>query len=183
MTYDLPASLEVCGTEYNIRSDFRAVLDIFAALMDCELDNQEKAFVALKIFYPDFDQMPSEHFEEALKRCFWFINCGDENTQNRKVPKLMDWEQDFQYIVAPINRILGKDIRGMKYLHWWSFISAYYEIGDCLFAQIIRIRDQKARGKTLDKADREWYQKNRQLVDFKATYTEAEQDIFKQWGM
>ena len=149
--------------------------------MDQELDDQGKAIVALEIFYPDFDQMPPEHLEDALKRCFWFINCGNEETQTRKAPKLMDWEQDFQYIVAPVNRVLGQEIRAMEYLHWWSFISAYYEIGDCLFAQIIRIRGQKARGKPLDKADREWYQQNRQLVDLKTTYTEREDAILKRW--
>lgn len=181
MIYDLPTSVEVCGAEYPVRSDYRAVLDICTALMDQELDDQGKAIVALEIFYPDFDQMPPEHLEDALKRCFWFINCGNEETQTRKAPKLMDWEQDFQYIVAPVNRVLGQEIRAMEYLHWWSFISAYYEIGDCLFAQIIRIRGQKARGKPLDKADREWYQQNRQLVDLKTTYTEREDAILKRW--
>lgn len=181
MIYDLPTSVEICGTEYLIRSDYRAVLDICTALMDQKLDDQGKAIVALEIFYPDFETMPPEHLEDALKRCFWFINCGNEETQTRKAPKLMDWEQDFQYIVAPVNRVLGREIRAAEYLHWWSFISAYYEIGDCLFAQIIRIRDQKARGKPLDKADREWYRQNRQLVDLKTTYTEQEDAVLKQW--
>ena len=181
MIYDLPTSVEVCGVEYSIQPDYRAVLGICTALMDPELDDRGKAIAALEIFYPDFDQMPPEHLEDALKRCFWFINCGNEETQTRKAPKLMDWEQDFQYIVAPVNRVLGREIRAMEYLHWWSFISAYYEIGDCLFAQIVRIRGQKARGKPLDKTDREWYQQNRQLVDLKTTYTEQEDAVLKRW--
>jgi hypothetical protein len=32
MTFGLPESLEVCGCSYSIRSDFRAVLDVCAAL-------------------------------------------------------------------------------------------------------------------------------------------------------
>lgn len=181
MIYDLPTSVEVCGAEYSVRSDYRAVLDICTALMDPELDDQGKAVVALEIFYPDFESMPLEHLAEALKRCFWFISCGDEGEQARKAPKLMDWEQDFQYIVAPVNRVLGREIRAVDYLHWWSFISAYCEIGDCLFAQIIRIRDRKARGKPLDKADQEWYRQNRRLVDLRTTYTEQENNVLKQW--
>ena len=133
MMYALPTSLLVCGSEYEIRSDYRAVLDICTALSDNELDGQEKAVVALDILYPAFADMPPEHYEEAIRQCFWFINCGGEEDQTQKPPKLMDWEHDFKHIVAPINRVVGKEIRAMDYLHWWSFISAYYEIGDCTF--------------------------------------------------
>ena len=183
MMYELPKSLEVCGVEYEIRSDFRAVLDCCTALSDPDLTEQEKAYVCLDILYPSFAEMPPSHYQEALERCFWFINCGGEEKNTRKAPKLMDWEQDFQYIVAPINRVIGSEIRSMDYLHWWSFISAYYEIGDCTFAQIVRIRDLKAKGKKLDKADAQWYKENRHLVDLKQTLSETEKAILKEWGV
>ena len=38
MSYLLPTTLTVGGIEYAIRSDYRAALDIFAALADPELD-------------------------------------------------------------------------------------------------------------------------------------------------
>lgn len=183
MMYKLPKSLNVCGVIYEIRSDFRAVLDCCAALSDSNLSNEEKAFVCLDIMYPSFSDMPPEHYEEAIKQCFWFINCGADEDNTRKAPKLMDWEQDFQYIVAPINRVLGTEIRAVDYLHWWSFISAYYEIGDCTFAQIVRIRDKKAKGKKLDKAEQEWYKNNRKLVDLKQSFSESEKAILKEWGV
>ena len=185
MIYDLPTSVEIAGEEYPIRSDYRAVLDICTALSDPELTAQEKSIVALGIFYGEevFQKLPANHYEEALRRCIWFIEGGTtDESSTRKRPKLMDWEQDFQYIVAPVNRVIGTEIRSVKYLHWWSFLSAYYEIGDCVFAQIVRIRSLKARGKPLDKADREWYQQNRKLVDLKTTYTEQENELLKQWG-
>lgn len=176
----LPTSVDVCGTQYGIRPDFRAVLDICAALDDSELDLQGKAIVALKIFYPDFEDMPPEHYQEGLDRCFWFINCGDEE-KKQKAPRLVDWKQDFKLIVAPINRVMGQEIREVEYLHWWTFISAYYEIGDCLFAQIVRIRNLKATGKKMDKADQEFYRQNRELVDIKQTYTTQEEMLLKAW--
>ena len=181
MIYELPTSVRIGDAEYQIRSDYRAVLDICTALSDHELDDRSKAFAALTIFYPDFEDMPQEHCEEALKRCFRFINCGSEEDQTRKAPKLMDWEQDFQYIVAPVSRVLGKEIRAAEYLHWWTFIGAYYEIGDCLFSQIVRIRDMKARGKKLDKADQEFYRHNRHLIDLKTVYTEQEESVLNSW--
>lgn len=176
----LPTSVEVCGISYKIRSDYRAVLDICVALGDAELEPQEKSVVALDIFYPDFAEMPPEHYREAMERCFWFINCGDAEQEQKHV-KLMDWEQDFKYIIAPINRVTGTEVRSVKYMHWWTFIAAYYEIGDCLFAQIVRIRDRRARGKPLDKQDAEWYRKNRSLVDLKAKYTEQDEDVLAMW--
>lgn len=181
--YDLPKSLDVCGTVYEIRSDYRAVLEICTAFSDIDLSNQEKAIVALQIMYVDFDDMPPEHYEEALKKCLWFIDLGEEEQQTTRNLKLMDWEQDFKYIVAPVNRVVGQDIRSVEYLHWWSFIAAYYEIGECLFAQIVSIRSKKAKGKQLDKSEREWYRNNRNLVDMKQKISESEKDAFSAWGV
>ena len=65
----------------------------------------------------------------------------------------------------------------------YSFLSFYQEIGDCLFAQVVRIRDKKAHGKSLDKQDREFYRKNRDIIDLKTTYTESEKDVLAAWGI
>lgn len=181
MMYDLPTKLNICGTEYKIRSDYRAALDICAALSDPDLSDQEKAEAALKVLYPEFADMPPEHYQEAIRQCFWFISCGDEN-QNRKTPKLMDWEKDFKYIVAPINRVCGQEIRAVKYMHWWTFISSYYEIGgDCTFSQIVRIREKLSKGKKLDKSDAEWYRQHRDIVDLQPAYTEQDNATLNKW--
>jgi hypothetical protein len=179
--YDLPTTATVNGVEYEIRSDYRAILDICTALNDPELSDGERGAVVLSIFYPRVEGIPPEDQQEAVETCFRFINCGSEDS-GKKSPKLMDWEQDFHLIVAPVNRVLGSEIRSLEYLHWWTFVSAYMEIGDCTFAQVVNIRDKKARGKTLDKTDREWYRRNRDLVDFKVTHTEDDQDLMREWG-
>lgn len=177
----LPTSVEVGGAVYQIRSDYRAALDICAALSDPELDGQERSFVALTIFYPDFADMPAEHYEEAVRQCMRFLDGGGEEAKRQNGPRLVDWEQDFSYIVAPINRVTGQEVRALEYMHWWTFLAAFYEIGDCTFAQIVRIRSLLARGKPLDKQDREWYQHNRHLVDFKRKYTEQDEAALNPW--
>lgn len=182
MIYDLPTSLEIGGVTYSIQSDYRAALDMCVALSDPELSNEDKAQTLLIIFYPDWETIPPSDYQEAIEKCLWFLNCGSEEEQTRKAPKLMDWGQDFQMIVSPINRVLGREIREPKPLHWWTFISAYYEIGDCLFAQVVRIRDKKSKGKQLDKSEKEWYRQNRELVDFKTVYTQAEKDLLAQFS-
>lgn len=181
MIYSLPKSVEIDGAEYAIRWDYRPILDICAALSDPDLSDEERAFTALDIFYPSFNGMPQEHYQEAIERCFWFISCGEESPA-RKSPRLIDWEQDFPLMVNPINRVLGREIREDTPLHWFSFLAAYAEVGDCTFAQVVRIRDKKARGKTLDKSEREWYRQNRHLVDFKVKYTSVEEELMKEWG-
>ncbi len=188
----LPTSLKIGGTDYQIRYDYRAVLDICTALSAPDLDQQDKALAAMLILYPDFEDIPPEYYREAIERCFWFINGGAEVAEEKKGPRLMDWEQDFPYIVGPVNRILGQEIRAIPYddakneggLHWFTFLAAFNEIGgNSTFAQIVRIRNMKARGRKLDKADQEWYRHNRHLVDFKTTYTGEEQATLKQWGL
>lgn len=182
MNYSLPESVMVCGENYAIRSDFRAILDIIEVLNDPELDQEEKAFFALGFFYTDFETIDSEHYPEALKRCFWFINGGNEEQPREKSPRLMDWGKDFQFIIAPVNRVVGHEIRSDDHFHWWSFLSAFMEIGECTFAQIVHIRDQKAKGKTLDKFDKDWYKQNKDIVDIKIKATSAEEEVFKMWG-
>ena len=183
MSYDLPKSLEVCGEEYAIRSDFREILDIIEILNDEELKGSERAFVTLLFFYPEFENIPVDAYQEALEQCFWFINGGkNESQKDKNLPRLMDWKQDFQYIIAPVNRVIGHEIRADAHLHWWTFLSAYMEIGECTFAQIVHIREARCRGRKLDASDQEWYRRNREIVDLKTKYTGAEEELLKKWG-
>lgn len=187
MSYELPKTVTVDERDFSIRYDYRVILDIFEAINDPELNDEERALAVLQIFYPDWEDLPD--FDEGIKECIKFINGGQEGPSGKKAPNLVSWEQDFPYIVAPINRVLGREIRADEYnpetntggLHWWTFLSAYYEIGDCLFAQIVRIRQKKASGKPLDKSDREFYRKNRDLIDIKRNYSESENDLVKMW--
>lgn len=179
----LPTTVDVNGTTYPIQSDYRAILDILVALTDRELDERDKAEAALTIFYPGFDEMPVGDYQEALNQCFRFIDRGQENREKKKQPEIMSWAQDFNLYIAPINRIAGCEVRALEYLHWYSFLGYYQEVGDCLFAQVVSIRDKKARGKSLDKQEREFYHRNRDIVDLKTTYSEAENELFAAWGI
>lgn len=181
MTYTLPKSVDVNGREYEIRSDFRAILDILEAINDTELTDQKRAYVVLDIFYPQFAEMREGDYEAAISRCLWFINGGQEDN-GKKLKKVMDWQQDFPLVVAPINRVIGYEIRSVEYLHWWTLLAAYQEIGgDCTFAQVVSIRQKLASGKQLDKSDREFYRRNRDMIDLKQRYTDAEVDFIRKW--
>ena len=68
MLFELPTKLNIGGTDYAIRSDYRAVLEICTALSDSELSDEEKILVALEVFYPDLDNMSPSIFKEALEK-------------------------------------------------------------------------------------------------------------------
>ena len=180
--WELPSALEVGGKNWTIRTDFRAILDVLKYFDDPDYEDDEKIIVCLDILYEDFESMPMNLYQEAIEKAIDFIDMGIKD-DGRKKPHVMDWEQDAAIIIPSINSVLHTEIRSVRYMHWWTFLSAYYEIGDCLFAQIVRIRDHLARGKPLDKEDRKWYRENRHLVDFKARYTDAEKETLKAWGV
>lgn len=181
MTTSLPTTVSVSGQEREIRWEYRDILTLMAAMTDPELTERERAAASLYVFYPEAEAFGQNDLQEALDRMRWFINGGSDRHPSAG-PKVMDWEQDFALIVAPVNRVLGREIRGPEPLHWWTFLSAYFEIGDCLYAQVVRIRDRKARGQKLDKADREWAKRNADLIRLTTAYTQEEQDWLSAWA-
>lgn len=185
MNLYLPDTVTINNKEYRIRTDFRVILEIMQALSDPDLGDSEKAECVITMFYID----QPDDFVEAIKQCYGFIDMGREDSKKKR-PKIMDWEQDFDYIIAPVNRVLGKEARMIPYdyttneggLHWWTFMSAYMEIGgDCLYSQIIQMRDKVARHKKLEKHEREWLNRNRDLVTIKTHYSERDDEMLQKF--
>lgn len=187
MNYNLPKSVEIDGESYAIRYDFRVILEIMTMLQDTDLSGSDKTEALISMFYVNPE--PIENYNAAIEACFNFIDANSKRTKKNS-PRLTDWEQDFDYIIAPVNRVLGFESRAVEYdpientggLHWWTFLSAYMEIGgDCLFSQIVSIRDKQARKKKLEKHEREWLKRNGDLVRLKQHYSEAEEELIKEW--
>ena len=167
INYNLPKSIEIDGEQYPITNDgdYRVILDVICALNDEEIPERTRPLLALAIFYGE-SNIPQD-LEKAIAKMKWFMDCGEEHKQKEDSPKLMDWEQDFPMLVSPLNKILGYDVRGVPYLHWWTFISGYQEIGqESTFATVIRIRQKMATGKQLDKSEEAFLRENRDLIVF-----------------
>ena len=175
MIGELPKSLEVGGVSWEIRSDFRPALDIMAAFVDPELSDAEKSEVMLTILYRDFDKIPQEHYAEAAERAVWYLDCGRVQDTSCVHPRVFDWEQDEQIIFPAVNKVAGYETRSVEYLHWWSFMGFFMEVGDGLFSTVVGIRQKKAKGKKLEKWEQEFYRNNKRLVDLEKRYTEEEQ--------
>ena len=166
--YRLPKSILIGDTECEINTDFRDILQIFEILNDPDLLDQEKIIIALDWFYVTDDYL--QDLEFAVKEMFAFINAGEPELTTRDLKPLYDWEQDFDIIVAPVNRILGTDVRGLDYLHWWTFLSAFMEIGECTFSTYVSIRDKLNKHKKLEKYEERIYKENRDKIVLKKKY-------------
>lgn len=178
MIYDLPTTLTVGGKEYEIRTDYRVIFTLLEVLNDTEFSDADKARATIETLFPNWQDIPD--YAEALKQCFWFIDMGQPSNANS--PRLVDWEKDFPYIIAPVNRVLGYECRSVAGLHWWTFLGAYMEIGgECAFSQIVSIRSKLAKGKKLEKYERDWLRQNRELVSLPQKYTAEDKEMLKKW--
>lgn len=171
----LPKTLTVNGIEYSIRTNFKDILKIIAAFNDPELEDKEKIYICLLIIYKDFDSLPQKDYEEAFKAALDFMDCGMKN-DGHKSPRIMDWEQDGKILFPAINKVAGRETRSIKYLHWWTFIGFYMEISEGVFSHVISMRLKKAKGKPLDKWERQYWNENKSLCVLKPKLTAEEQE-------
>ncbi|MBQ6679552.1 MAG: hypothetical protein IJM76_05965 [Lachnospiraceae bacterium] len=171
--WDLPTSLEIGGVGFSIRTDYRDVLKILHYFDDPEFEDDEKWFICLKILYPDWRKIPAENIGEAIQKAKEFLDGGFSGDERRSKRKLMDWDQDAPIIIPAINKVMGKEIRAERYMHWWTFMSAYMEINEGVFSTVLSIRAKKGK-KKLEKWEKEFYAENKEVVDLKRKYTAEE---------
>lgn len=178
MTWDLPISVEIDGKDYKIRNkcDYRVILDVISALNDKETDDETKIRCALFIFYEDMENI--KDIQLAVNEMMKIINLGEEvNPNEPEKPKMMDWEHDYNNVTPPISRVLGYSVRDKNnYTHWYDFVGAYMEIGECYFSQIISIRSKIKKGKKLDEQDRQFYKEHKKEIDLPMELSEEEQE-------
>ena len=176
--WNLPTSVEIDGKKYAItqKCDYRVVLDVIKALKDNDLSEQERVYCALYMFYEDLSVF--DVAQKAVTEMMKIINNGEEEEPNQpQKPILVDWEHDFSLLCPPINRVLGYSLRNKdNYTHWYDFIGAYMEIGECNFATVVSIRSKRAKGQKLEKHEQEFYKENKKMVDLPFNLTEEEQD-------
>lgn len=175
MNCNLPITVEIDGKEYSItnKCDYRMVLDVICALNDKEMSDDMKMRCALYIFYDDIK--PCRDMNKAISEMFKIIGYDDtqEDGKEESKPKLMDWEHDFKYLVSAVNRILGYDVRNPEiYTHWYTFLSAYFEIGECTWSTVVSIRTKIAKGKKLEQWEKDFYRNNKDMVKLPMTLSE-----------
>ena len=180
MIYYLPRALEFGGRSWPIRTDYRVILSILAAAGDPNLSDREKAYVCLHNLYEDFTDIPADQLQAAYDAAMGFIDRGGDGEAG---PRTMDWEQDAPLIFPAINRTAGFEVRAAEYLHWWTFVGFFMEIGrDTTCATVFSLRQKKSRGKKLEKWEREYWSSNAGICRLRPRLTDeerAEEDRLK----
>ena len=177
--YNLPTSVFIDDTEYTIRNagDYRMVLDCFSALNDIELGEDYRILASLIIFYEDFndiDDIPDDAdlTQQLVHEMYIFFNCGVEETDDRSLPKLIDWDTDSNIIIAAINNVAGREVRSEQTLHWWTFVGYYMSIGESVLSTVVSIRDKILKGKKLEKWEQEYKQEHLKYFEWNHKTTE-----------
>ena len=170
--FDLPRALEFGGRSWEIDGDYRNVLLILAAFDDSELSDAEKAFVCIHNLYRDAEEIPTGCLQEAYNAASRFIDHGADGERG---PRTMDWQQDADIIFAAVNRVAGREVRSVEFLHWWTFMGYFMEIKGTTASTVFALRQKRARGKKLEKWEKEYWDQNRSLCALKPRLTDEEQ--------
>lgn len=179
----LPETLTVGGVDYPIRTDYRNVLQVFEAFQDPELTQEEKWIVAIYLMFEGFScaddvlQAAQDGFnlEEVIKQISWFISAGQPEKQVLEKPTY-NWKQDEQMIFSAVNKVAGRETRELEYLHWWTFLGYFNEVGEGTFSFIVGVRHKLNKGKKLEKHEKEFLAQNEELVKLEKPKTREEQE-------
>lgn len=173
--WKLPTSVHVAGVDWQIETDYKAVLDVLIQYNNPDYDNEEKLFYMLIGIVKDFDNLDPANYMEMANALCEFLDMGIED--NSPKPRVMDWEQDARIIIPEINKQIGNgmDVRNMD-MHWWTFLGYYMGIGESTFAHVVSIRQKKAKHKKLEKWEKEFLQENKDTVILKEKLSRQEQE-------
>ena len=169
----LPTTLNVNGTQYKIRTDYRDILRIFSAFNDKELNDKEKVYVLMKQIYVAMERIPEADLPAAYDAAIAFLECHMK--EDRPSPKVINWEKDEQLFFPAINKVAGFEVRTVNYLHWWTFLGYFQGIDrEDTWGFILTIRQKRAKHKKLEQYEREFYDANRTMCDVDAPVNSVE---------
>lgn len=175
----LPSSLEVQGVQLAINADWRPCVNIMRMFERQDLTDSEKILCMVEILY--VDEVPDSMVADAAEQAIWFLNMGDDprakaSGKTSSAGRLFSWEQDLKYIISAVEHASHVSIRSQEFYHFWEFMSAFFETGECILNTLIHQRKLKKTGKQ-SKMDREWWAENKDIAELKVELTTDEQEV------
>lgn len=172
--WQLPRSTRLAGREWRFRADFRDILQLMRLLERPDCCQQGRIYLAMRLFYPDFNQMPVQAWPQAAQAMLEFVSGGTE-TSGPAGPRLLDWQQDADLIVSDVNRVAGCEIRALPFVHWWTFLGWFGAIGEGRLSAVVAVRSKLAEGRPLEDWEQEFYRRNRQRIQLAPLLTPEQQ--------
>lgn len=184
----LPVEVEIEGIKYEINSSFRTSLLFLSLMEDAEVDNVEKIQLALELYYP----IVPKNINKAIEKIKWFYKCGKDikqskskSTSNKNNEKILDYEEDADYIYSAFMSQYNIDLQDIEYLHWWKFKSLFNGLkDDNKICEIMKYRSIDI-SKIKDKEQRKFYKdmKNLYKLDQKISNEDLLEleELSKEW--
>lgn len=175
MAYGLPTELNIGGESYAIDPTVSNCLVIMQAFEDYELTSEQKVYI---LFDRLFEEMPPIT-EEIYRAAMVFLDGGESDKgsgQQRASTRYFSFTQDLKYIRAAIQRTHGVNIREKPDMHWWVFIDMFMDLdSDSFFAQMLQLRQKRAKGK-LTKEEKKLWSEQREILTLKSPEAVAFED-------
>ena len=116
----VPTSVDIDGVEYEINSNFRYGILFELLMQDSTIEEKDKIYMALDLYYP---VIPT-NIDEAIEKILWFYKCGKDEAKvkstgkDRGTTQIYSFEYDDDYIYSAFLDQYRVDLQDIKYLHW-----------------------------------------------------------------
>ena len=142
ITDKLPKTVEICGKEYPINSDFRAAVE-FEILIQSDASSRRKTRGAIRLFFGDSPPpFPENVLVEAAAE-FYAGSGGDTDDRPKKSRKrIYSFAQDGDYIAAAFRSQYGIDLLTVPYMHWYEFRALFKGLEES--CEIVKIMGYRA---------------------------------------
>lgn len=175
LTSKLPVTVDICGTEVTIDTDFRTAIK-YGKLLGSDLDDNEKALRILLLFFPA--EREFKHVKEMFEKIEWFYGGGktpEEKRQEEKIKGMSNGKEGYSFeldswlICAAFMSQYGIDLTNIDYMHWWKFLSLFNGLDSSnKIVEIMGYRTMKIDGK-YSKEQKKMYQELQQKYALPST--------------
>jgi len=165
-------------TEYKglkIETNFRSFILFELLMQDRKLKDEEKIYLALKLFYKE----TPKDMQKAIEGILWFYRGGKQDKKEKNQGKsekkaIYSFEYDAELIYSAFKHDYGLDLNEIEYLHWFKFKSLFGGLNEqnkiCKYMEYRAINLNKIK----DKDTRNKYKKLKQLCALPDERTEEE---------
>jgi hypothetical protein len=121
---------------YKINTSFTVPLKFLSLQQDGDLSEREKTYLALKMFFPEFE---GRHVSELLDFLPYYINRGRDSEEQKGEP-VFDLIEDSERVYAAFLQVYHMDLHEAD-LHWWEFLALLENLpSGTKLAEIVGIR-------------------------------------------
>lgn len=187
LTEKPPTTLNVCGKEFEIRTDYRDVLN-YESLVKADASELNIIRAVDEMFLHNDLIMTADCLNAAIQCLNWFISCGEEQKIQRPSNAVLginknrpfEFEKDGALIYSAFIQSYDMDLYEIPYLHWWKFNALLSDVDkDSRFAKVMEYRTIDLKNKNLSKEQKKLYSALQSYYKITEGRTKEEEDFIK----